>query len=120
MTDDIKNSDFIEEKEEHLSIMRGLVDGTLLTRSFFTKQMPFLLFLAFLGVVYISNRYHADRTRNNLVKLKNELLELRSEALYTASQLMKMGRQTEVAREVKKKGIELKESMEPPKIIKTR
>jgi hypothetical protein len=119
-----KNIEFIDEKEdkptENLHLLRGLVDGTLITRSFFTRQMPFFLFLAFLGIIYISNRYHSDSTRNNVFRLKNELLELRSEALYTASELMRMGRQTEVAREVRNRGLDLKESMEPPKKIKTR
>lgn len=119
-----RNIEFVEEQEEQpvegLHILRGLVDGTLLTRKFFTKQMPLFLFIALLCLVYIANRYHVDRTRNNITKLKNELMELRSEALYTSSELMKMGRQTEVARKVREKGLDLNESLEPPKKIKTR
>jgi hypothetical protein len=67
--------------------------------------------------MYISNRYHADRIRNRIFNLKNELKELRSEALYTSSELMKLGRQTEVARELREKGLDLKESVQPPKKI---
>lgn len=116
------NIEFIEEKEEPVhhspSFFKGFIDGTLLTRKFVIKQLPFFLFIACVGLGYISNRYHADRIRSNIFNLKNELKELRSEALYTSSELMKLGRQTEVARELKEKGLDLKESVQPPKILK--
>lgn len=100
------------------SILRGVLDGTLLTRKAFQKQLPFLLFIAFIGLLYISNRYHADKMRREVISLKLELGELRAHALYTSSELMKLGRQTEVADVVKKYGLELKESQDPPKKIK--
>jgi hypothetical protein len=122
MVDDRKNSEFVSEVDgaEPVSgnILKSLIDGTLLTRSFVTRQMLFFLFIAFMGLVYIGNRYHAEKTRSRIVKLKNELMELRSEALYTSSELMKMGRQTEVAQEIKDRGMSLKESLVPPKKIK--
>lgn len=121
MTEKKGNIEFIDENEEHLNnssgILKCLIDGTLLTRKFVVRQLPFIFFLVFLGLVYISNRYHAERTRNKIFTLKNELKELRSEALYTSSELMKLGRQTEVARELKEKGLDLKEPVEPPKKI---
>lgn len=121
MQDEKTNIEFIDEKEEvyykSSHLLKGLIDGTLLTRKFVIRQLPFLFFLAFLGLIYISNRYHADKTRNKIFSLKNELQELRSEALYTSSELMKLGRQTEVARELKEKGLDLKELVQPPKII---
>ena len=121
MTDEKVNIEFIEEKEEAIhyspSFFKGFIDGTLLTRRFVLRQMPFFLFIALFGLIYISNRYHADRIRNNIFILKNELKELRSEALFTSSELMKLGRQTEVARELKDKGLDLKESVQPPKIL---
>ena len=124
MTEEQKNMDFITEKEDKTSVegnlLRGLVDGTFLTGKPFTKQLPFIISLAFLGLFYISNRYHAERIRNSIVRLKNELMELRAEALYTSSELMKMGRQTEVVKAVRKKGLDLNEPLEPPKKIETR
>ncbi len=121
MNEEKENIEFLEEQEEksikNHHLMKGLIDGTLLTRQFVVKQIPFFLFLSFLCLIYISNRYHADSVRNKVSVLKNELRELRSRALYTTSELMKMSRQTEVAREVKEKGLELKESLEPPKKI---
>jgi len=122
MTEEIKNNEFIDEKEEPSRKdrfnLKGLVDGTLLTRNFVIKQLPFFFFLFLLGLTYISNRYHAEKVRKNISGLKNELKELRAEALYTSSELMKLGRQTEVVRELGEKGLDLKESVQPPKKIK--
>ena len=82
MTEKKINIEFIEEKEESFqktsAIIKGFFDGTLLTRKFVLKQMPFFLFLVLIGLLYISNRYHADRIRNNVVNLKNELNLLHS------------------------------------------
>ena len=80
MTEEIKNNEFIDEKEEPSRKdrfnLKGLVDGTLLTRNFVIKQLPFFFFLFLLGLTYISNRYHAERVRKNIAGLKNELKEL--------------------------------------------
>ncbi len=121
MTEKKENIEFVEEKEDVLHdpsrLLKGLIDGTLLTRKFVQKQLPFFFFLAILGLIYISNRYHADRVRKKIFTLKNELKELRSEALYTSSELMKLGKQTEVARELGEKGLDLKELVKPPKKV---
>ncbi len=115
--------EFIEEKEvegEKLregKILRGLVDGTFLTRKSVTAQLPFIFFLAFLGIIYISNTYHADMLRRRIEVLRVETRELRSKAIFMSSELMKLSRQTEVADEVSKRGLGLKESIEPPKKI---
>ena len=77
----------------------------------------FLFFLVFLGLLYISNRYHADMLKRNISTLRSETGELRSKAIFVSSELMKLSRQTEVADEVERKGLDLKESQEPPKKI---
>ncbi len=122
MTEDKENIEFIEEKDETSQKsgfnLKGLVDGTFLTRKFVVRQIPFFFYLFFIGLIYISNRYHAERVRKNIAGLKNELKELRSEALYTSSELMRLGRQTEVVRELRHKGLDIKESVQPPKKIK--
>ena len=122
MSDKKKNTDPENDYEEQAmnssSVLRGMLDGTLLTRKAVQKQLPFLLFIAFIGLLYISNRYHADKVRREIITLRLELGELRAHALYNSAELMRMGRQTEVAEVVKKYGLDLKESEDPPKKIK--
>ncbi len=126
---DREHIEFIEESEQSTQkvrnstgtgVLRGLIDGTLLTRRSVQRQMPFIFFLAFLGILYISNRYHADVLRRQISSLRTETGELRSKAIFISSELMKLSRQTEVAEEVEKKGLDLQESQEPPKKIVTR
>ncbi len=99
------------------SVLRGMIDGTLLTRKSVLRQMPFVFYLVFLSLLYISNRYHADMLKRNFASLRTETGELRSKAIFVSSELMKLSRQTEVADEVEKKGLDLKESQVPPKKI---
>ena len=121
MPDKKKNIEFEDEKEEQSvnfsSAFKGMMDGSLITRKGVLNQLPFILFIAFIGILYISNRYHAERMRRDLKDVKTELGELRAHALYTSSELMRMGRQTEVADIVKKYGLDLTESETPPKKI---
>lgn len=118
---DKKDMDFIRDEEPDStrgsSFLRGVVDGTLLTRRNVIVQAPFLIFLVLLGILYISNRYHAESLRNQREEYREEINELRSQAVYVSSELMKLSRQTEVAKEVLDKGLDLKESTEPPKKI---
>lgn len=116
-----KHIEFVKENEPSFkpegSFLRGMVDGTLLTRKKVVNQLPFIFYLVFLSLLYISNRYHAESLRKKIVTLRETTDELRSEAIFVSSELMKLSRQTEVADEVEKKGLGLKESVEPPKKI---
>jgi cell division protein FtsL len=113
--------EFIDQKKEQKEIKKGflkeLLDGSLLTREVVVKQLPFIIFVTFLAVLYIGNRYHAEKVVRNTTELQNEIKELRAESISIAAELMDISRQSEVARLVDKKGLGLKESMEPPKKI---
>lgn len=116
-----RDTDFITEEEydslKESGILRGIIDGTLLTRKKVRNQLPFVFFLVFLGLIYISNSYHAESLKKKRDVFREEINELRSQAIYVSSELMKLSRQTEVAEEVQKNGLALKESTEPPKKI---
>jgi len=111
------NDENAEDQPKESVILRGVIDGSLLTRKSVVQQFPFVLFLVFLGLIYIGNRYHADSIRRDREVLRLEINELRSEAVFVSAELMKISRQTEVAEEVRKKGLELEESVNPPKKI---
>lgn len=104
-------------EQSQSSIFRGIIDGSLLTRKKVIQQLPFIFFLVFLSLIYISNIYHAETLRNRIEVLRETTNELRSQAIFVSSELMKLSRQTEVAEEMEKKGLDLKESVQPPKKI---
>ena len=120
-----KNIEFVDEKQEKKDYRKArfkdVLDGSLLTRDNVVNQLPFLLFLTFLLVIYIGNRYHAERVIRQSLKLQTELKELRAKSISTASELEYLSNQSQVARLVEQKKIGLKYSEKPPiKIDKKR
>lgn len=98
--------------------IRELLDGTILVRENVLKQLPFVLFLTFLGIIYIGNRFHAERMVRKISEMKTEVGNLRSEEITITSELMNISRPSEVAALVASKNMGLKESMVPPKKIR--
>ena len=117
-----KNIEFVDQKFEQKEIRRGSVwdifDGTVLTRDIVTRQLPFVLFLTFLIILYIGNRYHAEKVIRETMILQTELKELRARSISTATELEFISRQSEVAKRVDDLSLGLKEAVNPPmKII---
>jgi hypothetical protein len=98
--------------------VKEIIDGTFLVRENVIRQLPYLLFMTFLGVVYIGNRFHAEHMVREISNLKIEVSNLRAEQITTTSELMNISRPSEVAALVESKGLGLKESLEPPKKLK--
>jgi len=113
-----KNIEFVdkdqEKKDYRKARFKDVLDGSLLTRDNVVSQLPFLLFLTFLLVIYIGNRYHAERVIRQSLELQTELKELRARSISTASELEYLSNQSQVARLVEQKKIGLKYSEEPP------
>lgn len=93
----------------------SLFSGSFLSREETLRQLPFLFFLAFLGLLYIGNGYYAERTVRKISRLTTELKELQSEYIITSSELMFLSKQSEVAKLALPLGI--RESVVPPKKI---
>jgi hypothetical protein len=98
--------------------VKELLDGTILIRENIIRQWPYVLFLTFLGVIYIGNRFHAEKMVRQINDLKIEVNNLRAEQITITSELMNISRPSEVNALVESKGLGLKESLEPPKKIK--
>ena len=111
----LSNEDFGEFK--NLSL-RDLINGRILTRSLVAKQMPFIVFIAFFGFLYIGNHYRTEELMREVASLNKELKELRYEAITTSSELMYMSKQSEVLKKIKASGLKLEELTEPPRKLK--
>ena len=98
--------------------VKDILDGTLLVRDAVVKQLPFVLFLTALAIVYIANRYHAERVVRQTDRLQNQLHELRAEAISIASEYNRLNKQSEVIRLMRKNGLNLEESVVPPKKLR--
>ena len=80
-----------------------------------TQLMPFLIFVAMLGMIYIANRHFAEKSIRGIDKLSKEVKELSWDYKTLKADLMLKSTQTEVAKQVDTLG--LKEPVEPPKKI---
>ncbi len=76
------------------------------------SNLPFLLFLTFLGMVYIGNTHIAEGNIRESNRMEKELNELRWEYMTLKSELMFDSKQSEVADMVAEQG--MKELTEPP------
>lgn len=83
-----------------------------------TEMLPFLIFLVFLGMVYIGNRHLTERNIHDIDKLNKEVKELSWDFKTLKAELMQKSTQSEVARYADSLG--LRESVVPPqKLIVT-
>jgi len=97
--------------------VRSFLDGTMLTRDIIIKQLPFVIFVTLLCVIYIANRYSAEKIVRKTQIIQTELKELRAEKISVTSELMQLSQQSEVEKLVDKNELGLVESVEPPKTI---
>ena len=104
----------VEEKERSFSF-RDLLDGNVLTRKAVLRQSRFLVLLVLIAFISIANRNHAEKTMIRMNQLQNDVKELRAKSITISSDLVRISRQSEVARMVQRYELGLEESLEPPK-----
>lgn len=130
MTNRFRN-EIIEEEEVEIAPAEAAVEEPKaeLPRNFFTilftegvvskeaatEMLPFILFLAFLGMVYIGNRHFAENNIRDIDKMRREVVELSADYKVLKAELMLRSTKTEVAKEADTLG--LIEPVEPPKKI---
>jgi hypothetical protein len=104
----------IEEREKIFSI-RDLLDGNVLTRKAVIKQSRFILLLVLIAFISIANRNHAEKKVIQLNQLQSDVKEMRAKSITISSDLVRISRQSEVARLVNRYELGLDENLEPPK-----
>ena len=95
--------------------VKSFIGGTILTDERVTRQLPFVFFLAVLGILLITNRNWAERTIRQVEIYQDTLDELRSESITLSAKLMDASRPSEVLKKVEKAGIGLQQPLSPPK-----
>ena len=80
-----------------------------------TRALPFVLFVALLGMIYIANRHLAERNIRDIDKIGKQVKELSWDYKTTKAELAYKSTLTEVAKRADTLGI--KESVEPPQKI---
>lgn len=92
--------------------IHNILGGDYLSKESVIGNLPFLIFIAMLALIYIANTYYAEKTVKEIEKTKVELKELRYQYITTKATLMYYSKQTEIASRALKFG--LKETTIPP------
>jgi hypothetical protein len=93
----------------------NVVSGSFLSEESTLKNFPFVLFLSFLGILYITYGYYSDDQVRKVNQLTSEIKELRTQYIIAKDSLVMKSKQSEVAKALAQTGI--KESVVPPQKI---
>lgn len=86
-------------------ILSKIFGGSFLSDERTAQHIPFILFLAFIAILYIANGYYADDKIREENRSKNEIKELRTEYISTTSEKMFISKQSQVAKAVEPLGL---------------
>ncbi len=95
-------------------VLKGLISGTFITERLILNNMRYALMLAVLGIIFIANKFGAERMERQITILEQEVRDLRAESLSVSAELGGVSRQSEIIDLVKERGLGLEELREPP------
>ncbi len=105
-----KQVNFFRFVESYLSL------GGIFEQGLPIRYIPHILFLTFLGIVYIGNIHYAEKNIRKVNRLKREVDDLRADYTTTQAEYMQASKQSDVALKVASRGL-VESSVPPYKII---
>ncbi len=96
-------------------LLLKILQGDLLEKEVFQKNLIFLSFLAGIGIVYISFSYRTVNMVKQIERLEIELRELRSESVSLKNELRQTSRKFQIAQKLATTGIVIPKT--PPRVI---
>lgn len=93
-----------------------LSEGIISTQAA-TNMLPFIVFIAFLAMLYIGNHHHVESSIRKIDKLNKEVAELGWDYKTLKAELMLKSTQSEVSKKTDSLG--LKEPAYPPRVIES-
>ncbi len=92
-------------------LIADIMGGDIFTKDSFVSIFPFLFYIVFLSMFYITNVYIAEDMSREIARLNRKIEDLHVEYVYLKSEITKVTKQSNMAVMLKDKGI--KESVEP-------
>jgi cell division protein FtsL len=112
------NREFIstrqEIKETSRFSMNDLIGGGVLSKKVVTRQIPFLVFAAFVILFYISNQYRGENIMSEIMKLEKKVRELRAESVSVEFELQELSKQSQVSKMIFDQNLPLQQAKVPP------
>jgi hypothetical protein len=113
-----KKEAVISEKKKGKSSLLKILAGDILTEDFVIKQSKMVLWIFFLILIFISNRYSCVNKLAEIQKLNLELEHLEYENQLISTELTTRSRQSQIEYLLEMKGIDLSSSKTPAIEIK--
>lgn len=104
-------------RKKKQSAIGSVLSGSILSRGETRKAYPYLIFCALLMFLYIANAFRGQSIYREHAALTEQVKELRSQSMTIASEKMQATRQSRIIAELERRGIPLKESLTPNKVI---
>lgn len=104
-----------EERKPANKVKSGfvsIISGGFLVGENALSSLPFLLYVAFLGMLYIANGYYAHNRLKDLDAIDKNITELRTQYIIAKDKLMYLSKESEVNKATD--AIGLKEAVIPP------
>ena len=93
---------------------KEIINGDIFTRQQLMKNLVFIIYIVFLTIVYIYNKYQTEKVLSDIILLKKDLKELRTYSVSNATELMSLSKESEVIRLVEENGLKIKPLKRPP------
>ncbi|MEI6677315.1 MAG: FtsL-like putative cell division protein [Mariniphaga sp.] len=97
--------------------VREVLNGRFFESEWFRRNRILMFMIFFLLLTNITVRYKSEKVIREMSALEDSLIELRSKSISIAAEVVKLSRQSVIIDRVKKSGIDLETSKEPPRKI---
>ena len=107
-----------EKRRKHSKANKAfseIMGGTMLSKDGFVTLFPFLIYVVFLSMLYITNVYLAEDMSRESAQLKKKVENLHVEYVYLKSEITSLTKQSNMVKMLERNGI--KESVDPLKKI---
>lgn len=95
-----------------------ILRGDFLKTDIIARNLGLIILCLPMLIVYVSLRYYVEDDIKQISQLQKELEKVRIESITRSSELMKASKRSSVVKSVKERGLGLKESDQPPLLIK--
>ena len=109
------DADSVKQPGIVIRFLRKILGGSVFESEQSFKTLPFLLYVALLALLFITNNYMIEYKTRKINKLQKEVKELKYETITLKSKLLTISRQSKLSEKLSKMGI--KENTEPVKTI---
>ena len=104
-------------KKKKKVTVREVLNGRFFESEWFHRNRILMFMIFLLLLTNISVRYKSEKVIREMTALEDSLIELRSKSISIAADVVKLGRQSVIIERVKKSGLDLQTSKEPPRKI---